>query len=96
MARTFWELWGHHTYLQRRNRRLQAFFCDEDYEAYIDLMSQWCTHWNIQKAYWEVEKFRYHERTGRPLGTDRFIARLKISMGECLISGNQAQSRLTR
>ncbi|MBV6519664.1 MAG: hypothetical protein HCAMLNBO_02533 [Candidatus Brocadia fulgida] len=37
-----------HHVTQRGNRRLQTFFCDEDYEAYIDLMSQWCTHWNVE------------------------------------------------
>jgi len=38
-----------HHITQRGNRRLQTFFfCDEDYEAYIDLMSPWSTHWNIE------------------------------------------------
>ena len=123
--------------------------CDEDYEAYIDLMSPWCTHGDIevwaydkthrylaaryielnplraklvkkpQEYRWssahahiagrndrlvhvapllemfgkwddflsrglsdeEVEKFRCHERTGRPLGTDSFIARLENVLG---------------
>ncbi|NUN21982.1 MAG: hypothetical protein HUU09_00750 [Candidatus Jettenia caeni] len=35
-----------HHVTQRGNRRLQTFFCDEDYEAYRDLMAQWCMHWN--------------------------------------------------
>lgn len=29
-----------HHVTQRGNRRLQTFFCGEDYEAYLDLMSQ--------------------------------------------------------
>lgn len=29
-----------HHITQRGNRRLQTFFCNEDYEGYIDLMSQ--------------------------------------------------------
>ena len=37
-----------HHITQRGNRRLQTFFCDEDYEAYIDLMAQWCTHWDVE------------------------------------------------
>jgi len=31
-----------HHITQRGNRRQQTFFCDEDYEEYIALMSQWC------------------------------------------------------
>ena len=27
---------------QRGNRRQDTFFCDEDYQAYLELMSQWC------------------------------------------------------
>ncbi len=37
-----------HHITQRGNRRLPTFFCNEDYEAYRDLMSQWCTHWNVE------------------------------------------------
>lgn len=37
-----------HHITQRGNHRLQTFFCGEDYEAYIDLMFQWSTHWNIE------------------------------------------------
>lgn len=37
-----------HHITQRGNRRLQTFFCNEDYAAYIDLMSQWCTRWDIE------------------------------------------------
>ena len=32
----------------------------------------------------EVEKFRCHERTGRPLGTDSFIARIENVLGRIL------------
>ena len=31
-----------HHVTQRGNRRQQTFFCDEDYEAYIELMAEWC------------------------------------------------------
>ena len=37
-----------HHITQRGNRRLQTFFCDEDYKAYIDLMSPWYTHGDIE------------------------------------------------
>ncbi len=34
-----------HHIIQRGNRREQSFFCDEDYESYLDLMGRWCrTH----------------------------------------------------
>jgi putative transposase len=32
-----------HHITQRGNRRQQTFFCEEDYRAYIDLMSEWCS-----------------------------------------------------
>ena len=32
-----------HHITQRGNRRQQTFFCGEDYRAYIDLMSEWCS-----------------------------------------------------
>ena len=141
-----------HHITQQGNWRLQTFFCDEDYEAYIDLMSPCCTHGDIevwaydkthrylaaryvelnpvraklvkkpQEYRWssapahiagrddrlvhvapllemfgkwddflsrglsddEVEKFRCHERTGRPLGTDRFLGRLENILGRIL------------
>ena len=31
-----------HHITQRGNRRQPTFFCDDDYEAYIDLMAEWC------------------------------------------------------
>ena len=31
-----------HHVTQRGNRRQQTFFCDEDYQEYIDLMAEWC------------------------------------------------------
>ena len=32
-----------HHITQRGNGRQQTFFCDEDYEYYLELMGQWCT-----------------------------------------------------
>jgi putative transposase len=31
-----------HHITQRGNRRQQTFFCDEDYQYYVELMGQWC------------------------------------------------------
>ena len=31
-----------HHITQRGNRRQDAFFCDEDYETYLELMAEWC------------------------------------------------------
>lgn len=36
-----------HHITQRGNRRQQTFFCDEDYQAYLDLMRDWCTRYSI-------------------------------------------------
>lgn len=37
-----------HHITQRGNRRQQTFFCDEDYKAYIDLMSEWCKKCKVE------------------------------------------------
>jgi hypothetical protein len=34
-----------HHITQRGNRRQETFFCAEDYQAYIDLMREWCGYW---------------------------------------------------
>jgi len=31
-----------HHVTQRGNRRQQTFFCDDDYQAYLDLVAEWC------------------------------------------------------
>ncbi len=31
-----------HHVIQRGNRRQQTFFCDDDYQYYVELMGQWC------------------------------------------------------
>src|SRR4030043_1720511 len=36
-----------HHITQRGNRRQQTFFCDEDYQAYIALMSEWCNRLGV-------------------------------------------------
>jgi putative transposase len=36
-----------HHITQRGNRRQQAFFSDEDYQAYLDLITEWCTVYAI-------------------------------------------------
>lgn len=37
-----------HHVTQRGNRRQDTFFCDKDYEAYLDLMAQWCDKNNVK------------------------------------------------
>ncbi len=41
-----------HHVTQRGNRRQQTFFCDEDYLVYIELMAQWCRHYNVAVWAW--------------------------------------------
>ncbi len=36
-----------HHVTQRGNRRQATFFCEEDYEEYIRLMSEWCSRWHV-------------------------------------------------
>jgi len=35
---------------QRGNRRQRTFFCNEDYQAYIDLMADWCRRCGRDKS----------------------------------------------
>ena len=37
-----------HHVTQRGNRRQRTFFEDGDYQAYIDLVAQWCGHWDVE------------------------------------------------
>ena len=37
-----------HHVTQWGNRRQQTFFNDEDYQAYLELMSEWCTKYKVQ------------------------------------------------
>jgi putative transposase len=37
-----------HHVTQRGNRRQQTFFGDEDYQAYLELMAEWCAAYNVQ------------------------------------------------
>jgi len=37
-----------HHITQRGNRRLPTFFGHDDYQAYLELMAQWCTHWTVR------------------------------------------------
>ena len=47
----------------------------------LEMLGKWDDFLSRGLSYEEVEKFRCHERTGRPLGTDSFIARLKNVLG---------------
>ena len=37
-----------HHITQRGNRRQETFFNDEDYQAYIDLLSEWCSRYGVE------------------------------------------------
>ena len=40
---------GHpHHVTQRGNRRQDVFFCDDDFQAYLDLLKQWCAKESVQ------------------------------------------------
>jgi len=47
IARVVVQGYPHHI-TQRGNRRQQTFFCDKDYEIYVDLMSEWCARFNVE------------------------------------------------
>ncbi|MFH0783658.1 MAG: transposase [Pseudomonadota bacterium] len=36
-----------HHITQRGNRRMETFFCDEDYQVYLTLMAEWCRKFNV-------------------------------------------------
>ena len=36
-----------HHITQRENRRQRTFFCDEDYQSYVELMSNWCNTYGV-------------------------------------------------
>jgi len=38
---------SHHV-TQRGNRRQQTFFNDEDYQSYLELMSEWCMKFQVE------------------------------------------------
>lgn len=37
-----------HHVTQRGNRRQQTFFNDEDYQSYLELMSEWCENYKVE------------------------------------------------
>lgn len=41
-----------HHVTQRGNRRQQTFFCDEDYQAYLTLMAEWCGKYRVALWAW--------------------------------------------
>jgi len=46
IARVVAEGYPHHV-TQCGNRRQRTFFGDDDYEAYLDLMAEWCRRWHV-------------------------------------------------
>lgn len=47
LARVVVPGYPHHV-TQRGNRRLRRFLCGEDYQAYIDLMGEWCSKCGVE------------------------------------------------
>ncbi len=41
-----------HHVTQRGNRGQTTFFCEEDYQIYIDLMSHWCAKYHVDIWAW--------------------------------------------
>ena len=41
-----------HHVTQRGNRRQTTFFCDEDFQIYIDLMAHWCAKYHVDIWAW--------------------------------------------
>ena len=37
-----------HHVTQRGNRRQRTFFCDRDYQTYVELMAQWCSRCGVE------------------------------------------------
>jgi hypothetical protein len=62
-----------HHITQRGNRRQTTFFCEEDYSAYIELMSDWGTFLNAKTSAEEAMSIQQHEQTGWPPGNKHFI-----------------------
>jgi len=48
----YWSLRFPHHVTQRGNRRQKTFFCDDDYQVYLDLMSEWCRKWQVDIWAW--------------------------------------------
>ena len=48
-----------HHVTQRGNRRMETFFCDEDYQAYLALMAEWCRKFSVSIwCYWGLVPMR--------------------------------------
>ncbi|TLD40220.1 MAG: transposase [Candidatus Jettenia ecosi] len=50
----------------------------------LEMFGEWSDFLSRGLSDEEAEEFRCHERTGRPLGTDSFIARLENVLGRIL------------
>ena len=47
LARVILPEYPHHI-IQRGNRRQDVFFCDDDYQFYLDLLKQWCNSEGVE------------------------------------------------
>ena len=79
-----------HHITQRGNNKQDVFFVDDDREKFLYLLSEQSSRldWkeivrrNLEKL--DIDKLRIHCRTGRPLGTDKFISKLETVVGRRL------------
>ena len=51
-----------HPITQRGNRRMQTFFNDDDYQAYIALMAVWCREFQVEVGLLSNAEPRSHDR----------------------------------
>jgi putative transposase len=83
---------------QRGNRRQATFFCEADYDAYVGgrddrlvrvapllkRVDDWRAYLGAGASAEDGALLGRHERTGRPLGDARFVARLERRLGRAL------------
>ena len=72
-----------HHITQRGNRRQATFFCAEDYQEYRVLVGEWCRACAVEEA----RRLRRYERTGRPLGSERFTMAVEKQLRRTLRRG---------
>src|SRR5271166_3273232 len=73
-----------HYITQRGNRRQQTFFCDEDYQSYLELMGEWCGAHNVEilagagrSARQACPELAWFPRPGGPRGGHQAAARTR-------------------
>jgi putative transposase len=80
-----------HHVTQRGNRRQDTFFCEDDYQAYLDLMAEWCRKYRVDIWAWCLMSNHVHliavpqseEGLGRAIGEAhrRYTRRINFREG---------------